>query len=122
MSGRPGILTFTDEMITPRLAADMRRRGYDVLSCQGAGRANKNLSDEDQLRFAASLGRAIYTFNWDDFRKLHELWQATGRTHSGIIISVDLNADLGEMARRLQRHLDTVDPADQRNSVLILWP
>jgi len=33
MNGGFGIRVFTDEMITPRLAAEMQLRGYDVLSC-----------------------------------------------------------------------------------------
>lgn len=122
MSGGLVIPAYTDEMITPRLAEEMRRRGYDILSCHGAGRANQNISDEDQLTFATNAGRAIYTFNWRDFLDLHQRWRAAGRTHAGILVSVDLNSDRGEMARRLQQHLDTVAPAHQRNAIWILFP
>jgi hypothetical protein len=109
-------------MITPRLADSFRLRGYDITSCQAAGRANRRISDEDQLAFATAEGRAIYTFNATDFRRLHRLWQAVGRAHAGIIISEDLNDNLSEMTRRLQMHLDTVDPALQHNRIWVLRP
>jgi hypothetical protein len=112
----------TDEMITPRLAADMHLWGYDVISVQSTGRANKGISDEDQLAFATAHGRAIYTFNAVDYARLHREWHASGRSHAGIIVSVDLNARLGEMVLRLRRHLDTVVPSLQRDSLMILWP
>jgi predicted nuclease of predicted toxin-antitoxin system len=116
------ISVFTDEMITPRLAAEMQRRGYDVESCRDAGRANLSISDEDQLAYATNAGRAICTFNYPDFAALDALWHARGRSHAGIIVSVDLDSEQTEMARRLQRHLDTVDAATQRDRVMILWP
>jgi hypothetical protein len=100
----------------------MRGRGFDVLSCRDVGRNNLNISDEDQLTFATSQGRAIYTFNYPDFVVLDNRWHATGRSHAGIIVSVDLNWDLTEMIRRLERHLHTYDPTIQRDRVLILWP
>ena len=122
MNAGPKIAVFTDEMITPRLASGMRRRGFDVLSCRDVGRNNLSISDEDQLTFAASQGRAIYTFNYPDFVALDNQWRAAGRSHAGIIVSVDLNWNLTEMIRRLERHLHIYAPAAQRDRVLILWP
>lgn len=118
----PSIKALTDEMITPRLADRLRIRGYDVTSCHAVGRANRGLSDHDQLEFATDGGRAIYTFNAVDFRRLHRIWAAAGREHAGIIISEDLSDDLTEMIRRLQIHLDTVDAEMQRNQIWMLGP
>ena len=56
-----GIRLYTDEMIDVRLARALRSRGYDVESCQDAGRSNQGIPDEEQLAYAAGLGRAIYT-------------------------------------------------------------
>jgi uncharacterized protein with PIN domain len=117
-----GVRVLTDEMITPRLADAMRIGGHDVVSCHGAKRANLGIADGDQLTFAAAEGRAIYTFDARDFRRLHALWQATGREHAGIIISENLNGNLAEMIRRLQVHLNTVDAETQRNRIWILHP
>jgi hypothetical protein len=110
----------TDEMITPRLADHMRSRGYDVTSCHVLGRANRGLSDHDQLELATADRRAIYTFNVADFRRLDARWGAAGREHAGIIVSEDLNNDLAEMIRRLQRHLNTVSASEQHNRIWVL--
>ena len=112
----------TDEMVSPRLADALRMRGYDVSSCHSEGRANRGIADEDQLTFATLEGRAIYTFNGTDFRRIHRRWQSLGREHAGIIVSEDLNRNFAEMIRRLQIHLDTVDAETQRNRIWILQP
>jgi predicted nuclease of predicted toxin-antitoxin system len=56
-----GIRLYTDEMIRARLAAALRRLGYDAMSCQDVGRGNRAIADEDQLAYAAQDGRAILT-------------------------------------------------------------
>src|SRR5215218_3565311 len=99
-----GLAVFTDEMITPRLAAALRAQGYDVVSCQSVGRTNQRITDSEQLAYATSQGRAIYTFNVADFEQL-DIQRANARLpHAGIIVSEDLNTDLEEMTRRLKLH------------------
>lgn len=112
----------TDEMVSPRLADALTMRGYDVSSCHREGRANRGISDEDHLAFATAAGRAIYTFNIADFRRIHARWQSVGREHAGIIVSEDLNRNLADMIRRLQIHLSTVDAETQRNHIWVLRP
>jgi hypothetical protein len=116
------IKVITDEMITPRLADGMHLRGHDVSSCHGEGRANRGISDADQLAFATAERRAIYTFNAVDFRRLHAVWQAAGREHAGTLISEDLNGNLAEMIRRLQLHMHSVDVDRQHNRLWLLRP
>ncbi len=115
-----GIKVFTDEMVTPRLAAEMRMRGYDVESCRDAGRANQGIPDEDQLRYCVTVGRMMYTFNTSDYDLLDRHWHAWGLSHAGIVVSEDLNGTFDEMVRRLHYHLDTVRPALQAARLLIL--
>ena len=115
-----GIRIFTDEMVTPRLANELRRRGYDVESCRDAGRASLGISDNDQLRYCAAAERSIYTFNSTDFDRLDREWNAGSLPHAGIIVSEDLNSTFEQMVMRLQYHLDTVRPAMQHNRLLIL--
>jgi hypothetical protein len=112
----------TDEMISPRLADALRMRRYDVTGCHSEGRANRGIADEEQLAFATPQGRAMYTFNVIDLRRIHNLWQSVGREHAGIIISEDLNRTPAEMIRRMQRHLNTIDSARQRNRIWVLHP
>ena len=65
-----GIAIYTDEHVHPDLAPALRRLGYDVVSCHEAGRADQSISDEDQLIYAAQLGRAILSNNFTDFEDL----------------------------------------------------
>jgi len=48
-------------------------------------------------------------------------WKAAGRQHGGIILSEQI-IDVEELIRRVQAHLDTVDPTDQVDAVLTLEP
>ncbi len=66
MSGH-GIALYTDEMISPKVADALRQRGYDAVSCHAAGRANRRISDDEQLAYAAEQGRAILTDNAVDY-------------------------------------------------------
>jgi predicted nuclease of predicted toxin-antitoxin system len=61
---------YFDRHIMKRLAADLRSRGYDVLTTEEA--AKDTASDQEQLAFATAEGRAILTFNIREFAPLHE--------------------------------------------------
>ena len=114
-----GIRIFTDEMVNPRVAWALSRLGYDVESCQRAGRANQQISDESQLAYATEQGRAVLTFNVGDFLRLDQRWKLQGRTHAGIITARQV-LSLAELTRRVQFHLDTVSPESQLNTLLEL--
>lgn len=91
----------------------LRESGMDVLRSLDAGMNSR--SDEEQLDFATSHGRAIYTRNARDFRRLHRDFQAIGRSHAGIIIwSADYS--IGEQLRRILRLRDAVSAEQMANS------
>jgi len=75
-----------DENVDVRLAALLRQGGHDILTTVEAGRANRALSDADQLEFATQAGRAIFTHNVKDFVPLATQWHAQGKRHSGIVV------------------------------------
>jgi len=60
-------------------------------------------SDADQLAYAAAEGRTIITFNSRDFVRLHRDYLIDDKTHSGIIVSNQL--ETGVLVRRLLRLL-----------------
>ncbi len=91
---------------------------YDAESCEKAGRANRQISDEEQLAYAASVGRAILTVNASDFCPLDAAWKARGRIHHGIIVAPQVS-DLGLLVRCVRRHLDPYAPRVQYN--VLLW-
>ena len=110
------IRLFTDEDIDPKLAFGLRRRGHDAVSCHEVGRANRRIPDDEQLRFAAAASRAIVTFNARDYLLLDRRWKERGLHHAVIIDSPRVN-DLGELPRRVERHLQTHSAESQQNQV-----
>jgi hypothetical protein len=106
-------------MVTPDLVDALQARGYDVLSCHRVGRGNRHIPDPDHLDYAARDGRAILTFNVDDFAALDASWKASGREHAGILVSPEVK-DLGTLIRRVQQHLDCCSPQQQHNTLLWL--
>jgi Domain of unknown function (DUF5615) len=113
-----GIRLYTDEMISPTLAVQLRQRGYDVQSCADAGRSGQRIPDEAQLSYATQNSRAILTFNMRDYLRLDLDWKASGREHAGILVAPEID-DLGLLVRIVQRHLDTYSPSEQHN--FLLW-
>ena len=114
-----GVRLYTDEMIHKDLAPTLRQRGYDVESTLEAGRSNQKIPDEDQLLYAAQRGRAILTWNMDEFVALDKQWKAAGRPHAGIIISPQRQG-FGQLLQLTQEHLDYCDPAIQHDTLLWL--
>jgi hypothetical protein len=113
-----GIAIYTDELVDPALAVELRTRGYDAMSCHEAGRNNQRISDRDQLVFASHNGRAILTNNIRDFIALDIRWKRRGRSHAGIVVYAGVPA-FGELLRRVVRHLNTISPETQQD--IILW-
>jgi hypothetical protein len=103
------------------LVRGLRARSVDVLTVFEAGRLG--LPDEDQLRFAASQGRAIYTANVNDFARIHARWVRTGRHHTGIILLFNQRTDIGVQIAALVRASNdlTPDAARDRMAHLSDW-
>jgi len=114
-----GISIFTDEMVSTRLAVVLRERGYDVVSCHEAGRANQRISDTEQLVFAAERGRAILTQNATHFYALDSAWKVAGRAHAGILV-YSPNLRFADLLVRLPRFLDSTNAVAQNDTLLWL--
>lgn len=68
------------------VVAGLRARSIDVLTTVEAGRLGSD--DPSQLKFASSIGRAIYTFNVGDFARLHNEYLTRNKSHAGIIVTI----------------------------------
>lgn len=66
------------------LVALLRRAGHQVSTPRTAG--TSGVSDSDHLEYAARCNYTLLTKDPDDFVDLHYQWQATNRTHSGILL------------------------------------
>jgi hypothetical protein len=78
---------YLDENVDPLLARRLRDKGYDAISALEAGRSHQRIADEEQLAYAASEGRAIFSHDIKDYSPLAVAWAGSGREHAGIILS-----------------------------------
>lgn len=107
---------YLDEDVHKRVASALRLRHFDVVSAHEIGRWG--LTDEEQLAYATSEGRAIFTYNAADYLKLHMDWLRRGKDHWGIIVSDQ--QPIGETVRRLLNLLNQVSADEMRNQVFWL--
>lgn len=82
------IALYTNEDITYVLAQSLRARGFDAVSTHEVDM--REYSDEEQLAYAVSQGRAILSFNISHYIKLAEQYATANKEHYGIILSVQL--------------------------------
>ena len=73
-----------DEDLNPTTAEVARGLGLDVVSVHEIARLG--LSDEEQLRFAATERRILVTRNRDDFLTLTTEFYRRGAPHRGVLI------------------------------------
>ncbi len=100
---------YTNEHISPAVAAGLRRRGVEVLTTQEAGMLGQ--PDTAQLAFAASQGRALVTQD-DDYLRLH----AQGTPHGGIVYA-PRQTQVGELVRSLMLIYQVLEAEDMQNHV-----
>ena len=96
----------------------LRKRGVDVLTSLEAGTTEE--TDDAQLAFATSQGRAIYSFNVGDFCALHFQWLSQQRSHAGIIVASQQRYSVGEQIRRLVRLANTLSSEQVQNRLEFL--
>jgi Domain of unknown function (DUF5615) len=110
-------LYFDEDTARHALARELRLRGADAVTALEAGMGRR--TDEEQLAWAVSHGRAIYSFNRGDFYELHTLWLHQGQSHCGIILSRQ-DLSVGEQMRRLLRLISSRTREEMRNRVEFL--
>ena len=81
--GKPKL--FIDEDVHDKLAGVLRSCGIDAINAREVNR--KGSSDEEQLRYAISQKRAIFSFNIVDYERLAVKLFNENKTHFGIIVS-----------------------------------
>jgi len=83
------------------VVSGLRGRGVDVTTAQDVGLADN--SDEEQLEFARTDGRVLFSFNISDFHRLHTQLLSQGMTHAGIVLAAQQRYSIGERIRRIQK-------------------
>lgn len=90
---------YCDEDVSAGIVANLRQRGFDVLSARDADRLH--LDDAAQLAFAVAAQRALLTHNRYDFEQQHTRYLTEGRQHYGIILAMRRPSDSAVVARLL---------------------
>ena len=107
------IRLYLDEDVHKRVASALRLRHFDVVSAHEV--AGWGLTDEEQLSYAVTEGRALFTYNIADYLQLHLNWLRSGKEHYGIIVSDQIS--ISETMRRLLNLLNRVTADEARNRV-----
>ena len=78
-------LYFDADSMQRAVLAGLRVRGIDATTALEAGMTDR--ADEEQLEFARSEGRVLFSFNASDFCRIHTEFLSQGRSHAGIILA-----------------------------------
>lgn len=78
-----------DEMISFRVAGELRGLGHDVLAIKRDRPDLEQCLDAELVRLMAGELRAVVTTNVRDFRLVHEQMLVRGEDHYGIIFTFD---------------------------------
>ena len=73
-----------DEMFSPLIAAELVRRGHDVVAV-AADPGLVGLPDEQVLEWTIAQGRCLLTENVKDYEALRRAAAAQGRVHAGLL-------------------------------------
>jgi predicted nuclease of predicted toxin-antitoxin system len=78
-----------DEMISPRIARELREAGHDVQAVKQDRPDLASRPDREIVRAMAAERRTIVTNNIADFRGIHDRLLAAGGEHCGMIFTFD---------------------------------
>lgn len=111
-----------DEMWTPTIAIELRRRGYDVIAINEEEHASRyaGLPDDQVFARAQADGRAVVTDNIGDHEKARVDWEAHGRAHRGVLYALDPPFNrhrgqdvIGQMVKAIEHFLCETRAADE---------
>ena len=100
---------YLDVHVPAAIAAELRRRGVDVLTAQEDNSAE--LEDDALLLRAGSLGRLLFTQDIR-FKALAENWQRSARPLAGLVFGHQLHGSIGQYIRDLELIAKASEPAD----------
>ena len=96
----------------------LRNLNFDVITTAEAG--NLGLTDLEQLIWSTARSRAIYTFNVKDYCRLHNIYIAEAKQHSGIIVAARQSYSVGEQLKGLQNLISTTSSEETNNRLIFL--
>lgn len=97
---------------------ELKSRCIDVTTTKEENKSG--YSDEQQLDFAGSLGRTIFTYNVNDFKALHEQYISQGKRHSGIILANQSKFQRLEYTNALHNLINKKKARNMENNIEML--
>jgi hypothetical protein len=115
-------LYFDADSMQHAVLAGLRARGVDVTTALEAGITG--VTDEEQLDFARTQGRVLFSFNVSHFYHLHSECLSHGKPHGGIVVAPQQRYSVGERIRRLLSLIavKTAEEMSNRLEFLSDWP
>ena len=111
-------LYIDEDAMSRALLRALRARGIEVTTVLDEGRVGD--SDRAQLEYAWQTNRVLYSFNVNDFCRLHKEYLTEGKPHAGIIVVYRQRYSVGEQLRLLLRLADMKSAKDMINTLLFL--
>lgn len=108
-----------DEQISARVAERLRDRGYDVIAVTEE-QSLRGLSDPDVFELAQAQGRAVATYNRDDFEAIIREYAEAGWEHHGLVI-VHPTRFPGHGFARLIKALGALTDAQPAGKSFVVW-
>ena len=78
-----------DEMISPRIARELRDRGHDVQAVKRDRPELAGCSDRELVQRMGDERRAIVTNDVADYQAIHDRLLVVGKEHGGMIFTFD---------------------------------
>ena len=79
-----------DEMISPRIARELREAGRDVQAIKKDRPDLSGCADREIVQRMSDERRAIVTNDIDDFQAIHDRKLAAGEEHAGMVFTFDV--------------------------------
>ena len=111
-----------DEMWTPTIALELRKRNFDVIAISEPAHAGRyaGISDDEVFARAQDDGRVVVTDNIADYEQTRRDWESRGQTHHGLIYALDPPFNrhrgervIGQMVNALAHFLVSPDAAQE---------
>lgn len=111
-----------DEMWTPTIALQLRKRGFDVVAISEPEHASRyaGISDDQVFARAQDDGRAIVTDNIADYEQARRTHESRSQTHHGLIYAINPPFNrhrgdhvIGQMVNALADFLSSPEAAQQ---------
>jgi hypothetical protein len=113
------ILLYIDEDASRKsLIFALRDLNLNLVTTSEAG--NLGLDDSEQLIWATNHNRAIYTFNVQDYCRLHKMYMSGSKQHFGIIVVPRQSYSVGEQLRGLQKLISSMSLEKMKNQLIFL--